>query len=119
MAFAVAALALSWFLYFLSEVRYTQASARQRLEQADRSYGALLEWLSDFHPEEPSEGEGEGKVEVLHQGGPFWVEIELEGVLWRFCFLPLREEKTSLKKPEFQNPFKNLKPQGLPLPFKR
>ena len=110
-AFTVAALALSWFLYFLSEVRYTQANARLHLEQVDRSYGALLEVLRDFKPDQLPEGV---EVSALHEGGPFWLEAELEGTLWQLCFLPsssLTQPKIQIKKPDIRKLFRGLREQ--------
>ena len=120
MAFAVAAVALSWFLYFLSEVRYTQANARERLEQVDRSYGALLEVLRDFQPDQPPEGV---EVSALHEGGPFWLEAELEGTIWQLCFLrlPTVTVKPQPKKPKIKDLFQKFKTQtpSTPFPFGR
>jgi prepilin-type N-terminal cleavage/methylation domain-containing protein len=116
-ALAVAALALGWFLYVLSDSHYLQARARRQLARLDRSYGELLSLLEDFSPQDSPEG---ARVEALAEGGPFRVELRLAGVAWRFYYEPGTSWESSGLGPRgnvFQPKAKG--PGALPFPFRR
>jgi len=94
-ALVIASLALSWFLYFLSEVHYTQGKARERLKIVDHSYGKAL-WVASQLQEKKTPEEEDGlEVKSLSEDpsqGPFAVVLKEKGVTWELYLTPERPE---------------------------
>jgi len=133
-AFAIASLALGWFLYFLSEIHQTQSRARQKLLSLDQSWGQVLLQQGHLSPEgtfiEKKEDELRLK-EVPDEkiSGFFFVELKKEGIWWKFFYFspskglppftpssPTENKGPTLpfKAPKKESPSKNPLPFSLP-----
>ena len=83
-ALVIASLALSWFLYFLSEVHYIQGRARERLRLLDDSYARAL-WIALEIQEKNALEKKDLQIESLAEDpkkGPYKVVFTEKGIRW-------------------------------------
>jgi len=92
-AFAIASIALGWFLYFLSEIHQIQSRARQKLLFLDRSWGQVLLQQAYLSREKIPKGELRLK-EVPDEKirGFFFVKLKKEGIWWKFLYFSLPKD---------------------------
>lgn len=112
----ITSVALSWYLYFFSEVNFMRFSARTTIKNLDQSYKDLLLFLKNFSSEEPTK---ETKIQKIGDKGPYHIRIRLKGVLWNFYYIP--ENEIGIKRtpppPDLMKIFQGLKDKNPVLPF--
>jgi len=106
-ALSVASIALSWYLYCLSQVYYTKTRARELLHLYDLAYGEALYFLKDFPARLPSEAQKEQLEE-----GFFLVRLKVGKTSWEFLFSSKGSSEGGQSLPKDQNPFRTNRSGG-------
>ncbi len=106
-ALVIASLALGWFLYFLSEVRFNQLKARQTVQTADQAWCFFLEKQNSIQELEDSEKIILEEIEAKGAKSRF-LKVKYhpaQGVKWQILlFAKSVESKTETPSKPFKIP---------------